>query len=122
LALDRQYRRSFRKVGIVNFDDLFSKNPVRKRKLTELALRPHPEGIIIQWDRKKPGWFQLKGIGVDNLRVLEAVGIDSISALARKHPEFLYDKIETRSRKGSSFKKQRSGSVWRSKKEKWSSE
>jgi len=37
---------------------------------------------------------QLKGLGVENLRLLEGVGIDSISALAKQYPEILYDKIE----------------------------
>jgi hypothetical protein len=41
---------------------------------------------------------QLKGLGVENLRLLEGVGIDSVSALAKERPEVLYDKIEQISR------------------------
>jgi hypothetical protein len=35
---------------------------------------------------------------VENLRLLEGVGIDSISALAKENPEILYDRIEQASR------------------------
>ena len=34
------------------------------------------------------------GLGVENLRLLQGVGINSISALAKEDPEKLYDKIE----------------------------
>jgi hypothetical protein len=33
-------------------------------------------------------------LGVENLRLLEGVGIGSISALAKQDPQSLYDKIE----------------------------
>ena len=97
--IDPQYRGELPKVGISTFDDLFSKTR-EKKELDELALRLLiPKELLIQWV-EKARMVQLKGLGVDNLRVLEGVGIDSISALAKEHPEVLYDKIEQVSREG----------------------
>jgi hypothetical protein len=97
--IDPQYRRELPKVGISTFDDLFSKTS-EKKELDELALRLLiPKESLIQWV-EKARMVQLKGLGVENLRVLEGVGIDSISQLAREHPEVLYDKIEQVSREG----------------------
>ena len=97
--IDPQYRGELPKVGVSTFDDLFSKTR-EKKELDELALRLLiPKELLIQWV-EKARMVQLKGLGVDNLRVLEGVGIDSISALAKEHPEVLYDKIEQVSREG----------------------
>jgi hypothetical protein len=97
--IDPQYRTELPKVGISTFDDLFSKTS-EKKELDELALRLLiPRELLIQWV-EKARMTQLKGLGVENLRVLEGVGIDSISALAKEHPEVLYDKIEQGSREG----------------------
>jgi predicted RecB family nuclease len=66
--------------------------------MDELALRLLiPRELLIRWI-EKARLVQLKGLGVENLRVLEGVGIDSVSALAKQHPEILYDKIEQVSR------------------------
>jgi hypothetical protein len=43
---------------------------------------------------EKAQLVQLKGLGIENLRLLERVGIDSVSVLAKEDPEKLYDKIE----------------------------
>jgi len=95
--IDPQYRRELPKVGISTLDDLFSKTG-EKKELDELALRLLiPRELLVQWV-EKARMVQLKGLGVENLRVLEGVGIDSISALAKEHPEVLYDKIEQVSR------------------------
>jgi predicted RecB family nuclease len=68
--------------------------------MDELALRLLiSKELLTQWVEKAQ-LARLKGLGVDNLRVLEGVGIDSISALAREHPEVLYDKIEQVFREG----------------------
>ena len=64
-----------------------------KRERDELALRLLvPKELIIQW-MEKAQLVQLKGLGIENLRLLEGVGIDSVSALAKEEPEALYDKI-----------------------------
>jgi hypothetical protein len=95
--IEPQYRRELPKVGIANLDDLLSKTS-QKKEMDELALRLLvPREILIQWV-EKARLVQLKGLGVENLRLLEAVGIDSISALAKENPEILYDKIEQVSR------------------------
>jgi hypothetical protein len=91
--MEPQYRRELPKVGIANFDDLLSKTR-EKKEMDELALRLLiPRELLIQW-LEKARLVQLKGLGVENLRLLEGVGIDSISALAKQYPEILYDKIE----------------------------
>jgi hypothetical protein len=95
--IEAPYRRELPKVGIATFDDLLSKTR-QKKEMDELALRLLiPREILIQWV-EKARLVQLKGLGVENLRLLEAVGIDSISALAKENPEILYDKIEQVSR------------------------
>ena len=95
--IESQYRKELPKVGIATFDDLLSKTG-EKKEMDELALRLLiPKEVLIQWV-EKARLVQLKGLGVENLRVLERVGVDSISALAKEHPEILYDKIEQVSR------------------------
>jgi hypothetical protein len=97
--IEPQYRRELPKVGIATFDDLLSKTR-EKKEMDELALRLLiPRELLIQWV-EKARLVQLKGLGVENLRILEGVGIDSISALAKEDPEVLYDKIEQVSREG----------------------
>ncbi len=91
--IEPQYRRELPKVGITTFDDLLSKTREKKER-DELALRLLiPKELLIQWV-EKARLVQLKGLGVENLRLLEGVGIDSISALAKQDPESLYDQIE----------------------------
>jgi hypothetical protein len=90
--IEPQYRRELPKVGITNFDDLLLKTK-EKRERDELALRLLiPREQLIQWVEKAQ-LVQLKGLGIENLRLLERVGIDSLSALAKEDPEKLYDKI-----------------------------
>jgi hypothetical protein len=90
--IEPQYRRELPKVGITSFDDLLLKTR-EKRERDELALRLLvPKELIIQW-MEKAQLVQLKGLGIENLRLLEGVGIDSVSALAKEEPEALYDKI-----------------------------
>jgi hypothetical protein len=95
--IEPQYRRELPKVGIATLDDLLSKTR-EKKEMDELALRLLiPKELLIQWV-EKARLVQLKGLGVENLQLLEGVGIDSISALAKEDPEILYDKIEQVSR------------------------
>ena len=96
--IEPPYRRELPKVGIATFDDLLSKTR-DKKEMDELALRLLiPKELLIQWV-EKARLVQLKGLGVENLRILEEVGIDSISALAKEVPEILYDKIAQVSRR-----------------------
>jgi hypothetical protein len=90
--IEPQYRREFPKVGIATLDDLLSKTREKKER-DELALRLLiPKELLIQW-MEKAQLVQLNGLGIENLRVLEAVGISSVSALAQEDPEKLYQKI-----------------------------
>ena len=91
------YRRELPKVGITSLDDLLLKTREKKEK-DELALRLLiPKDLLIQWVERAQ-LVQLKGLGVENLRLLEGVGIDSVSALAKENPESLYDKLEQATR------------------------
>jgi len=90
--IEPQYRRELPKVGITSFDDLLLKTREKKER-DELALRLLvPKELLIQWVEKAQ-LVQLKGLGIENLRLLERVGIDSVSVLAKEDPEKLYDKI-----------------------------
>jgi hypothetical protein len=90
--IEPQYRRELPKVGIATLDDLLSKTREKKER-DELALRLLiPKELLIQW-MEKDQLVQLNGLGIENLRVLEAVDISSISALAQEDPEKLYQKI-----------------------------
>jgi len=91
--IEPQYQNELPKVGITSLEDLKSKT--RNRKETdELALRLLiPKELLIQWV-EEAYLVQLKGLGVENLRLLQGVGINSISALAKEDPGKLYDKIE----------------------------
>ena len=90
--IEPQYRVELPKVGITNLDELLSKTREKKEK-DELALRLLiPKEVLIQWVEKAQ-LVQLKGLGVENLRLLERVGICSIPALAKEDPEKLYEKI-----------------------------
>ncbi len=91
--IELQARRELPRIGIATLDDLLSKTR-EKKEMDELALRLLiPRELLIQWV-EKARLVQLKGLGVENLRLLERVGIDSISALAKEDPELLHDKIE----------------------------
>jgi Domain of unknown function (DUF4332) len=97
--IEPQYRRELPRVGITTLGELLSKTR-EKKEIDELALRLLiPKELLIQWV-EKARLARLKGLGVANLRVLEGVGINSIPALAREHPDVLYDKIEQVSREG----------------------
>ena len=91
--IEPQYQNELPKVGITSLEDLKSKTRDRK-EMDELALRLLvPKELLIQWV-EEAYLVQLKGLGVENLRLLQGVGINSISALAKEDPEKLYDKIE----------------------------
>ncbi len=95
--IEPQYRRELPRVGITTLGELLLKTR-EKKEIDELALRLLiPRELLILWVEKAK-LAQLKGLGVENLWVLEGVGIISIPALAREHPEVLYDKIEQVSR------------------------
>jgi predicted RecB family nuclease len=90
--IEPQYQRELPKVGIATLDDLLSKTREKKER-DELALRLLiPKEVLIQWVEKAQ-LVQLKGLGIENLRLLEEVGIQSISDLAKEDPEKLHEKM-----------------------------
>ncbi|MEW6377419.1 MAG: DUF4332 domain-containing protein [Thermodesulfobacteriota bacterium] len=91
--IDLKYQKELPKVGIATLDDLLSKTREKKER-DELALRLLiPKEELVQWV-EKARLVKLKGLGVENLRLLEGVGIHSVSALAKEDSEKLYTKME----------------------------
>jgi len=91
--IEPQFREELPKVGITNPDDLLSKTKEKKDR-EELALRLLiPREELTHWV-EKTRLVQLKGLGVENLRLLEGVSIHSISTLSSEDPERLYKKME----------------------------
>jgi hypothetical protein len=91
--IEPQYFRELPKVGITSLDDLISKTRGKDER-DELALRLLvPKEVLIQWV-EKARLVQLKGLGVENLRLLERAGIESTCALARRDAESLCEKLE----------------------------
>ncbi len=90
--IETQYRKELPRVGIATLDDLILKTRDKKER-DELALRLLiPKERLILWVEKAQ-LVQLKGLGAENLSVLERVGIHSVSALASEDPEKLYERI-----------------------------
>ena len=90
--IEPRYQTELPRVGITSFDDLLSRTREKKER-DELALRLLvPKESFIQWVEKAQ-LVQLKGLGVENLRILERVGIHSIPELAKEDPEKLHEKI-----------------------------
>jgi predicted RecB family nuclease len=91
--IESQYRLELSKVGITTLDELLQKTTDKKER-DELALRLLiPKEVLIQW-AEKAKLVQFKGLGAENLRILEGVGIHSISDLAKEDPQELYEKIK----------------------------
>lgn len=91
--IEPQYRKELPRVGIASLDDLILKTRDKKER-DELALRLLvPKEKLIHWVEKAQ-LVQLKGLGIENLLLLEKVGVHSISALASEDPEKLYKRIE----------------------------
>jgi hypothetical protein len=91
--IEPQYRNELPKVGITNLGDLLSKTKEKKDR-DELALR-----LLISKEElthwvERTRLVQLKGLGIENLRLLEGVGIHSIDALSAESSGLLYKKIK----------------------------
>ena len=83
-----KWRSELPRVGIANLNELLAKTKSKKER-DELALR------LLVSNEEFTGWVekaelsQLKGLGAKNLRLLERVGIHSVSSLAAEEPEAL---------------------------------
>ncbi len=90
--IDPKYQKELPKVGIATLDDLLTKTRLKKER-DELALRLLiPKEELTQWV-EKARLAQLKGLGIENLKLLEGIGVHSVSVLAKEDPEKLYEKI-----------------------------
>jgi hypothetical protein len=91
--IDPPYRKELPKVGIADLDDLISKTR-EKNDRDELALRLLiPKEDLIHWvERAK--LVQIKGLGIENLQLLESVGVHSVSDLAGENPERLHGRMK----------------------------
>jgi hypothetical protein len=86
------YREVLPKVGIASLDDLFQKTK-DKTERDELALRLLvPREEFLPWIEKAE-LALLKGIGIENLRLLERAGVSSVSALASQDPKKLHERL-----------------------------
>jgi len=86
------YRKELPKVGIATLEDLVLKTDEKKER-EELALRLLiPKEELNHWVEKAQ-LVQIKGMGIENLRLLEEIGIHSVSDLSLEDPEKLYEKI-----------------------------
>jgi hypothetical protein len=91
--IEPQYRKELPRVGIATLDDLILKTRDKKER-DELALRLLiPKEKLIHWVEKAQ-LVQLKGLGIENLLLLEKIGIHSVAALASEDPEKLHKRIE----------------------------
>jgi hypothetical protein len=91
--IDPQYRKELPRVGIASLGDLILKTK-DKNEREELALRLLiPKETLIHWIERAQ-LVQLKGLGVENLHLLEKVGVYSVSELASEDPEELYKKMK----------------------------
>lgn len=91
--IEPQYRKELPRVGIATLDDLILKTR-DKQERDELALRLLiPKEKLIHWIEKAQ-LVQLKGLGIENLWLLEKMGIYSVSTLAAEDPEKLHKRIE----------------------------
>ncbi len=91
--IEPKYQIELPKVGIATLDDLLTKTTI-KRERDELALRLLiPKEELNLWI-DKARLVRVKGLGVNNLRLLESIGIHSITALASEDPKRLYAKLK----------------------------
>jgi hypothetical protein len=91
--IEPRYRAELPRLGIAALDDLIAQTTDKKER-DELALRLMvPREELNGWIQKA-GLARLKGMGIENVRILERAGIDSVTALARQDPDPLRRKIE----------------------------
>jgi hypothetical protein len=91
--IETRYRNELPKVGVTSLDDLLSRTK-EKWERDELALRLLvSKEELIHWVEKAQ-MVRLKGLGVENLRLLEGAGVHSVSDLAAEDAERLHQRME----------------------------
>jgi hypothetical protein len=90
--IEPRYREMLPKVGIADLEELVLRTH-EKKEIEELALRLLvPKQELIRWVEYAK-LAQIKGLGIENLRLLEQVGVRSVTVLAGEDPDRLYDKM-----------------------------
>lgn len=90
--IEPKYQEILPKVGIANLENLVSRTH-EKEEREELALRLLiPKEKLIRWVEYGK-LAQMKGLGIENLRLLEQVGVHSVTVLAREDPDQLYNRM-----------------------------
>jgi hypothetical protein len=90
--IDAKYREMLPKVGIANLEELVLRTH-EKKEIEELALRLLiPKEELIRWVEYGK-LTQIKSLGIENLRLLEQVGVHSVTVLAGEDPDRLYDRM-----------------------------
>jgi len=90
--IELRYREMLPKVGIANLEDLVQRTHEKKER-EELALRLLiPKEELIRWVEYGKS-AQIKGLGIENLRLLEQVGVHSVTVLAGEDPDQLYNRM-----------------------------
>jgi hypothetical protein len=91
--IEAKYREELPKVGVATLQDLILKTEDRRER-DELALRLLiPKEELHRWVTLAR-MAETKGIGTENLRLLEDAGIDSLEALAAEDPGRLHRRME----------------------------
>jgi len=91
--IEPHYRKELPKVGVASLDDLLIRTKERRER-DELALRLLISREDLTHWVEKAQLVRLKGLGVENLRLLEGTGVHSVSALAMEDPERLHQRME----------------------------
>jgi hypothetical protein len=87
------YRNELPRVGIATIEEFVLKAENAQER-DELALRLLvPKEEFVRWVEKAQ-LAQLKRLGIENLRLLEAVDIRSVPALAAQNPDKLHEEME----------------------------
>jgi Domain of unknown function (DUF4332) len=95
--IEPRYRVELPKVGIASLEDLVQKTK-DKTERDEWALRLLvSKEDFIPWI-EKARLVLLKGLGIENLRLLEGAEISSVPALALENPETLHERLSQTSR------------------------
>jgi hypothetical protein len=90
--IEPRYREMLPKVGIANLEDLVLRTD-KKKEREELALRLLvPKEDLNRW-LENAKLAQLNGLGIENLRLLEEVGVHSVTVLAGEDPDQLYNRM-----------------------------
>ena len=91
--IEPHYRAELPRIGIASLEDLLQKTKDRTER-DELALRLLvPREELIAWV-EKARLALLKGLGIENLRLLERAGISEVSVLALQDPKKLHGAFE----------------------------